>query len=160
MLATGIKTPVGIKLLGDDLETLSKVGTEIEGALDGLPGTASVYSERVVGGNYLNIRIRREDAARYGLNVADIQEVVQSAIGGMNVSETVEGLERYPINVRFPRELRNDLTTLRGVAVPTPLGHRRSRARTPGEPPGSTWISPRATSAATCSAHAAPWSSR
>ena len=77
MLATGIKTPVGIKLLGDDLETLSKVGTEIEGALDGLPGTASVYSERVVGGNYLNIRIRREDAARYGLNVADIQEVVQ-----------------------------------------------------------------------------------
>jgi len=123
MLATGIKTPVGIKLLGDDLEILSKVGTEIEGALDGLPGTASVYSERVVGGNYLNIRIRREDAARYGLNVADIQLVVQSAIGGMNVSETVEGLERYPINVRFPRELRNDLTTLRGVAVPTPLGH-------------------------------------
>jgi Cu(I)/Ag(I) efflux system membrane protein CusA/SilA len=123
MLATGIKTPVGIKLLGDDLEILSKVGTEIEGALDGLPGTASVYSERVVGGNYLNIRIRREDAARYGLNVADIQEVVQSAIGGMNVSETVEGLERYPINVRFPRELRNDLTTLRSVAVPTPLGH-------------------------------------
>jgi Cu(I)/Ag(I) efflux system membrane protein CusA/SilA len=123
MLATGIKTPVGVKLLGDDLETLSKVGTEIEGVLNGLPGTASVYSERVVGGNYLNIRIRREDAARYGLNVADVQVVVQSAIGGMNVSETVEGLERYPINVRFPRELRNDLATLRGVAVPTPMGH-------------------------------------
>jgi Cu(I)/Ag(I) efflux system membrane protein CusA/SilA len=123
MLATGIKTPVGIKLLGDDLETLSEVGAEIEGVLNGFPGTASVYSERVVGGNYLNIRIRRGDAARYGLNVADIQAVVQSAIGGMNVSETVEGLERYPINVRFPRELRNDLATLRGVAVPTPMGH-------------------------------------
>jgi Cu(I)/Ag(I) efflux system membrane protein CusA/SilA len=123
MLATGIKTPVGIKLLGDDLETLSNVGTQIEGALEGLPGTASVYSERVVGGNYLNIRIRRDAAARYGLNAADVQAVVQSAIGGMNVSETVEGLERYPINLRFPRELRNDLTTLRGVAVPTPMGH-------------------------------------
>jgi Cu(I)/Ag(I) efflux system membrane protein CusA/SilA len=123
MLATGIKTPVGVKLLGDDLETLSKVGVEIEGVLSTLPGTASVYSERVVGGNYINIRVRRADAARYGLNVADIQAVVQSAIGGMNVSETVEGLERYPINVRFPRELRNDLATLRAVAVPTPMGH-------------------------------------
>ena len=123
MLATGIKTPVGVKLLGDDLETLSKVGIEIEGVLGTLPGTASVYSERVVGGNYINIRIRRADAARYGLNVVDIQAVVQSAIGGMNVTETVEGLERYPINVRFPRELRNDLATLRAVAVPTPMGH-------------------------------------
>ena len=123
MLATGIKTPVGVKLLGDDLETLSEVGVEIEGVLSTLPGTASVYSERVVGGNYIDIRIRREDASRYGLNVADIQRVVQSAIGGMNVTETVEGLERYPINVRFPRELRNDLATLRAVAVPTPMGH-------------------------------------
>jgi Cu(I)/Ag(I) efflux system membrane protein CusA/SilA len=123
MLATGIKTPVGVKLLGDDLETLSEVGVEIEGVLSTLSGTASVYSERVVGGNYIDIRIRREDAARYGLNVVDIQRVVQSAIGGMNVTETVEGLERYPINVRFPRELRNDLATLRAVAVPTPMGH-------------------------------------
>jgi len=123
MLATGIKTPVGVKLLGDDLTTLSEVGVQIEGVLSSLPGTASVYSERVVGGNYVNIRIRREDAARYGLNVADVQAVVQSAIGGMNVTETVEGLERYPINVRFPRELRNDLATLRAVAVPTPMGH-------------------------------------
>jgi Cu(I)/Ag(I) efflux system membrane protein CusA/SilA len=123
MLATGIKTPVGIKLLGDDLETLSRVGVEIEGVLSTLPGTASVYSERVVGGNYMNIRIRRADAARYGLNVVDVQGVVQSAIGGMNVTETVEGLERYPVNVRFPRELRNDVATLRAVAVPTPMGH-------------------------------------
>jgi Cu(I)/Ag(I) efflux system membrane protein CusA/SilA len=123
MLATGIKTPVGIKLLGDDLEVLSRVGVEIEGVLGSLPGTASVYSERVVGGSYVDIRIRREDAARWGLNVADVQSVVQSAIGGMNVSETVEGLERYPINVRFPRELRNDLAALRSIAVPTPMGH-------------------------------------
>ncbi|MFQ5515624.1 MAG: CusA/CzcA family heavy metal efflux RND transporter [Myxococcota bacterium] len=123
MLATGIKTPVGIKLLGDDLGVLSRVGEEIEGVLSGLPGTASVYSERVVGGNYVDIRIRRAAAARYGLNVADVQEVVESAIGGRNVSETVEGLERYPINLRFPRELRNDLNALRRVAVPTPMGH-------------------------------------
>jgi Cu(I)/Ag(I) efflux system membrane protein CusA/SilA len=123
MLATGIKTPVGVKLLGDDLEILSEIGVEIEGVLSEVPGTASVYSERVVGGNYVNIRVRREDAARYGLNVVDVQLIVQSAIGGMNVTETVEGLARYPISVRFPRELRNDLATLRGIAVPTPLGH-------------------------------------
>jgi len=123
MLATGIKTPVGIKLMGNDLETLSELGIEIEGVLRTLEGTASVYSERAVGGNYLDIRIRRQDAARYGLNVADVQAVVQSAIGGMNVSSSVEGLERYPINLRFPRELRNDLPTLRSIGVPTPMGH-------------------------------------
>jgi Cu(I)/Ag(I) efflux system membrane protein CusA/SilA len=123
MLATGIKTPVGVKLLGDDLETLSRVGAEIEGVLKGIPGTASVYSERVVGGNYIEIRVRRQDAARYGLNVADVQAVVESAIGGMNVTETVEGLERYPINLRFPRELRNDVVALRNIAIPTPMGH-------------------------------------
>ncbi len=123
MLATGIKTPVGVKLMGDDLDTLSRLGVEIEGVLTAVQGTASVYSERSVGGNYLDIRIRRRDAARYGLRVADVQGVVQSAIGGMNLAETVEGLERYPINVRFPRELRNDLPTLRSIAVPTPMGH-------------------------------------
>jgi Cu(I)/Ag(I) efflux system membrane protein CusA/SilA len=123
MLATGIKTPLGIKLLGDDLNVLSEVGEQIEAVLGPLPGTSSVYSERVVGGNYIDIRIIRENAARYGLNVADVQEVIASAIGGRNVTETVEGLERYPVNLRFPRELRNDLETLGGVAVPTPLGH-------------------------------------
>jgi len=122
MLATGIKTPVGIKLLGDDLGELSEVGEQIEGVLKTLPGTLSVYSERVVGGNYIDIRVRRDDAARYGLNVGDVQDVIRSAIGGMNVTETVEGLERYPVNVRFPRELRNDLASLRAVAVPTPVG--------------------------------------
>jgi copper/silver efflux system protein len=123
MLATGIKTPVGIKLLGDDLDELSALGEQIEAVLRDLPGTESVYSERVVGGNYVDIRVRREDAARYGLNIADVQEVVMSSIGGMNVTETVEGLERFPVNVRFPRELRNDLEALRAVAVATPLGH-------------------------------------
>jgi Cu(I)/Ag(I) efflux system membrane protein CusA/SilA len=123
MLATGIKTPVGIKLLGDDLDVLSAVGAEIEGVLQGVPGTASVYSERVVGGNYIDIQIRRQDAARYGLNVRDVQDVIMSAVGGMNVTETVEGLERYPVNVRYPRELRGNLEELRQVAVHTPMGH-------------------------------------
>ncbi len=123
MLATGIKTPVGIKLLGDDLDELSRLGAEIEGALHDVEGTASVFSERVVGGNYIDVRVRRADAARYGLNVRDVQDVVTSAIGGMNVTWTVEGLERYPVNVRFPRELRGDLAALREVAVATPMGH-------------------------------------
>jgi len=123
MLATGIKTPVGIKLLGDDLAELSRIGAEIEGVLQGVEGTASVYSERVVGGNFIDIRVRRADAARYGLNVRQIQDVIMSAIGGMNVTETVEGLERYPVNVRYPRALRDDLEALREVAVLTPMGH-------------------------------------
>jgi len=123
MLATGIKTPVGVKLLGDDLSVLAEVGQQIEGVLQSVEGTASVFSERVMGGNFIDIQVRRADAARYGLNVADVQEVIASAIGGMNVTETVEGLERYPVNVRFPRELRDDLESLRQVAVPTPMGH-------------------------------------
>jgi Cu(I)/Ag(I) efflux system membrane protein CusA/SilA len=123
MLATGIKTPIGIKLLGDDLSILSSVGEQIEGILSALPGTASVYSERVVGGNYIDVQIQREAAARYGLNVADVQEVIASVIGGRNVTETIEGLERYPVNLRLPRELRNDLAALARVSVPTPLGH-------------------------------------
>jgi len=123
MLATGIKTPVGIKLLGADLAQLSEIGQQIEAVLGELPDTKSVYSERVVGGNYIDIDIRRAEAARFGLTVADVQEIVSSAIGGMNVTWTVEGLERYPVNLRFPRELRNDLDRLSRVAVPTPMGH-------------------------------------
>ena len=123
MLATGIKTPVGVKLLGDDLQTLSELGAEIEGVLRTVDGTASVYSERVVGGNFIDVKVRRTDAARYGLNVRDVQDVVTSAIGGMNVTETVEGLQRYPVSVRYPRELRGDLEALRQVAVHTPMGH-------------------------------------
>ena len=123
MLATGIKTPVGIKLLGDDLEQLADLGAQIEAVVRDIPGTSSVYAERVVGGKFIDIDIRREDAARFGLNVRDVATVVQSAIGGMNVTQTVEGLERYPVNVRFPRELRNSVEALGRVTVPTPMGH-------------------------------------
>ncbi len=123
MLATGIKTPIGIKLLGDDLEELNAIGERIEAVVRELPGTSSVYSERVTGGNFIDIDVRRTDAARYGLAVADVQDVVRSAIGGMNVTWTVEGLERYPVNLRYPRELRGDMEALSRVAVPTPMGH-------------------------------------
>jgi Cu(I)/Ag(I) efflux system membrane protein CusA/SilA len=123
MLATGIKTPVGIKLLGDDLEQLSELGQQIEALVRGLDGTKSVYSERVVGGNYIDIEVDRLGASRFGLTVQDVQDIVRTAIGGMNVTWTVEGRERYPVNLRFPRELRNDLESLRRIAVPTPMGH-------------------------------------
>ena len=122
MLSTGIKTPVGIKIAGDDLNTLERLGKEVESLLRNVPGTASVFSERVVGGNYFDFEINRAEAARYGLTVGDIQDVIQAAIGGMNVSTTVQGLERYPINVRYPRGLRDDLDKLQRVLIPTPRG--------------------------------------
>ncbi|MGB8952020.1 MAG: CusA/CzcA family heavy metal efflux RND transporter [Candidatus Aminicenantales bacterium] len=122
MLSTGIKTPVGIKLMGPDLQTLSDLGEQIEPVIRQVPGTSSVISERVTGGNYIDFRINREAAARYGLNIADVQEIIMSAIGGMNVTTTVEGLERYSINVRYSRELRDNLTALKRVLIPTPSG--------------------------------------
>jgi Cu(I)/Ag(I) efflux system membrane protein CusA/SilA len=122
MLSTGIKTPVGIKVGGPDLKELQRIGEEIEAVLRDVPGTLSVYSERVVGGNYLDFDIDRREIARYGLTVGAVQDVIQSAIGGMNVTQTVEGLERYPVNVRYPRELRDNLAMLRRVLVPTPNG--------------------------------------
>jgi len=122
MLSTGIKTPVGIKVGGPDLRELERIGKEIEAVAKGLPGTLSAYSERVMGGMYLDFEIDRSAAARFGLNVGDVQDVIQSAIGGMNVSWTVEGLERYPINVRYPRELRDDVDRLRETLVSTPAG--------------------------------------
>lgn len=122
MLATGIKTPVGIKIMGANLDTLSAIGERIEAAVRKVPGTLSAYSERVVGGNYLDFEIKRKEAARYGLTVGDVQDVIMSAVGGMNVTYTVEGLERYPVSVRYPRELRDDITSLKRVLIPTPSG--------------------------------------
>ncbi|MDY7031332.1 MAG: efflux RND transporter permease subunit [Thermodesulfobacteriota bacterium] len=122
MLSTGIKTPVGIKLMGPDLDTLSELGAIIEAVVQDIPGTLSAYSERVTGGKYLDFQIRRDQIARYGLTVADVQSVIMTAIGGMNVTSTVEGLERYPVNLRYSRELRDDIEQLRRVVVPTPTG--------------------------------------
>jgi Cu(I)/Ag(I) efflux system membrane protein CusA/SilA len=122
MLSTGIKTPVGIKLMGPDLEVLSEVGSQIEAVIKEIPGTLSAYSERVTGGNYLDFSIKRHEIARYGLTVGDVQEVIMSAIGGMNVTQTVEGLERYPVNLRYSRELRDDIERLKRVLVSAPTG--------------------------------------
>jgi Cu(I)/Ag(I) efflux system membrane protein CusA/SilA len=122
MLSTGIKTPVGIKVAGPDLTQLQDIALQVEAVVKPLPGTLSVYAERVMGGSYLDFEIDREAAARYGIMVGDIQDGIQSAVGGMNVSWTVEGLERYPINVRYPRELRSDPSTLKEVLVAAPSG--------------------------------------
>ncbi|CCK77937.1 Cation efflux system protein [Oleispira antarctica RB-8] len=126
MLATGIKTPVGIKIAGPDLSTIQSIGQQLENILQDVPGTASVYSERVAGGRYIKVDIQREKAARYGLNIADVQQVVASAIGGMNVSQTVEGLERYPINIRYPQDYRNSPEQLALLPIVTPSGQRIS----------------------------------
>jgi len=122
MLLTGIKTPVGIKILGSDLDTIQQLGFEIERALQAVPGTRSVYAERVAQGYFTDIRIDREAIARYGLTVGDVQEVIQSAVGGENVTRTIEGRERYPVNVRYERDFRADLPSLERVLVKTPAG--------------------------------------
>jgi len=124
MLSTGIKTPIGIKLIGPDLEVIGKLGEQIEGILLNVEGTASAYAERVTGGNFLDIDIDRKEAARYGLTVGDVQKVIASAIGGMNVTEVIEGLERYPVNVRYGRDLRDNISMLERVEIPTPMGHQ------------------------------------
>ena len=128
MLATGIKTPVGIKIAGPELTVIQDIGQQIERIIKDVPGTASVYSERVAGGRYIKVDIKREDAARYGMNIADIQAVVATAVGGMNVSQTVEGLERYPINVRYPQDYRDSPEQLALLPVITPSGQRISLA--------------------------------
>ena len=122
MLSTGIKTPVGIKIGGPDLEVLEALAERVEAVVKPLPGTLSAYAERVMGGSYLEFDIDRVAAARFGLRVQDIQDVIASAIGGMNVSTTVEGLERYPINVRYPRELRDNPRALEEILVATANG--------------------------------------
>lgn len=122
MLSTGIKTPIGIKVSGEDLNVLQRISKDIEQAMKTMPETLSAFGDRAVGGYYLDFDIDREKASRYGLTVGDVQSVIQSAVGGMNVTETVEGLERYPVNVRYPRELRDNLENLRRVLIPTPTG--------------------------------------
>ncbi|MBR9875974.1 MAG: efflux RND transporter permease subunit [Vibrionaceae bacterium] len=128
MLSTGIKTPVGIKVAGADLNEIQKIGQQLEAILDDVDGTASVYSERVAGGRYVKVDIKREQAARYGLNIEDVQQVVATAIGGMNVSETIEGLERYPINLRYPQDYRDSPEELKKLPLVTPNGQRISLA--------------------------------
>jgi Cu(I)/Ag(I) efflux system membrane protein CusA/SilA len=122
MLTTGVRTPVGIKIFGADLKEIERVGEQLEGIIRGVPGTRSVYAERVTGGYFIDILPRRPDLARYGLTIAQLQDVIQSAIGGENVTTTIEGRERYPVNVRYPRELRDEVDRLGRVLVQAPGG--------------------------------------
>ncbi len=122
MLTTGVRTPVGIKIFGPDLQEIEQIGKHMEMVLQGVPGTKSVYAERVSGGYFLDFDINREEIARYGLTVMDVGRIIESAIGGENIDTTIEGRERYPINVRYLRELRDDPEKLRRVLVATPTG--------------------------------------
>ncbi len=124
MLATGIKTPVGIKVAGPDLKVIQGIGKELERILKPVAGTASVYSERVVGGRYIDVDIDRARASRFGLNIDDIQDIVRTAIGGINVTQTVEGRERYPVNLRYPQRFRDSVEQLRLLPIITPQGAR------------------------------------
>jgi Cu(I)/Ag(I) efflux system membrane protein CusA/SilA len=122
MLATGIKTPVGIKIAGPDLAVLERVAEEVEVVVKGVPGTLSAFAERTMGGNYIQFNIDRDAIARYGLTVADVQDVLEVALGGMPLTTTVEGLERYGVNLRYSRDFRENLGALREIVVPTPTG--------------------------------------
>ena len=124
MLATGIKTPVGVKVSGPDLDVIENIGSQIEKVLNTVDGTASVYSERVAGGRFIDVDIDRRAAARFGLNIDDVQEVIRTAIGGMNVTETVEGLERYPVNIRYPQRFRDSVEQLKLLPIITATGSR------------------------------------
>jgi Cu(I)/Ag(I) efflux system membrane protein CusA/SilA len=124
MLATGIKTPVGIKVAGPDLKVIERIGQDLERAIAGIDGTASVYSERVAGGRYVDVDIDRKRASRFGLNIDDVQEIVRTAVGGMNVTQTIEGRERYPVNVRYPQSARDSVQKLRLLPIVTPSGAR------------------------------------
>lgn len=124
MLATGIKSPVGVKVTGADLNTINEIAVNIEKAVKNVEGVSSAFAERLTGGRYVDVDIDRDMAARYGMNISDIQSVISSAVGGMNIGETVEGLQRFPINVRYPRELRDSLTRLRALPIYTGSGQR------------------------------------
>jgi len=122
MLTSGVKTPIGIKVVGGDLAAIEKVGIQVEGVLRGLKGTSSVFAERVTGGYYIDIEPRRDQIARYGLKLEDVNEIIETAIGGDTVTTTVEGRARYPVNVRFAKDYRDSLDKLKRVLVSTPSG--------------------------------------
>src|ERR1017187_7336982 len=122
MLTTGVRTPIGIKVLGTDLAAIEKTGVEIEQVLKGIKGTSSAYAERVTGGYYIDIEPKRDQIARFGLKIEDINELIEMAIGGDNVTTTVEGRERYPVSVRFAKDYRDDVEKLRGGPVSPPPG--------------------------------------
>lgn len=124
MLATGIRTSVGVKIFGTDLNVLQQLAIDIEKALQDVPGVADLYAERITGKPYLEYHIKREEIARYGINIQDVQDVIESAIGGENISTTVEGRERYPIRVRYARELRDNFDALKKIYVPSSGGQR------------------------------------
>jgi len=119
MLTTGVRTPVGIKIFGSDLQKIEEIGAHLEGILQGVPGTRSVYGERTAGGYFVDFDLDRDQISRYGLTIEDVQTVIMTAIGGENISTTIEGRERYPVNIRYPRELRDDLDELARTLVPT-----------------------------------------
>jgi len=124
MLATGIKSPVGVKVAGTDLATIDRVTGEIERVLKDIPGVSSALAERLTGGRYVDVNINRDEAARFGMNIADVQSVISTAVGGENIGETVEGLQRFPINVRYPREIRDSLEKLRSLPIVSERGAR------------------------------------
>ncbi|MBN8756273.1 MULTISPECIES: efflux RND transporter permease subunit [Variovorax] len=124
MLATGIKSPVGVKVAGTDLATIDRITGEIERVLKDVPGVSSALAERLTGGRYVDVNIKRDEASRFGMNIADVQSVIASAVGGENIGETVEGLQRFPINVRYPREIRDSLEQLRSLPIVTERGAR------------------------------------
>src|ERR1041385_3336167 len=120
-MTTGFRTKLGIKVFGPDLATIQDLGVKIENALSDFPNTRSVFAERTTGGYFLDFTVKREAAARYGLTVGDVNDVIETAIGGKTIATTVEGRERYPINVRYARDFREDLDALKRVLVPVPM---------------------------------------
>ena len=122
MLTTGVRTPVGIKIYGDDLREIERIGRDIEAMLTTIKGTRSVYAERTAGGYFVDFSIKRDEIARYGLSIEDVQMTLMAALGGDNITQTIEGRERFPVNIRYPRELRDDIDKIRRIYIPTPTG--------------------------------------
>ncbi|MBI5188705.1 MAG: efflux RND transporter permease subunit [Nitrospirae bacterium] len=133
MLATGIRTPVGVKVMGPKLDVIEKIAMDVEDAIKDIPDTRSAYAERITTGYFLDIKPRRDEIARYGLSMDDVQDVIATALGGMNLTTTVEGRERYPVNVRYPRELRNDIEKLERVLIPVMNQGSRVKGQMSGE---------------------------